>query len=177
MPSPLPSAPPQDIRPIREAVTIPAPPSLTAETSYLPLILWVIGSILALAAIAALILYLKRRSEANRIPNLQQKAIQQLADSQKLMTPALSREYTIAVSNILRQFIEARFLLPSTRLTTPEFLQQITQDTSLDLGPYRESLEQFFNRCDFGKFSGHTLPSEEMTTLHQAALDVIQSEH
>ncbi len=176
MPSPLPPAPPQDIRPIREAVTIPTS-TPEAESSTLPLILWALCGIVAISIVIAFILWLKRRAETKRIPNLQQKAIQQLKDIQKFMTPEHSREYTIAVSNTLRQFIEFRFNLPSTRRTTPEFLQQITQDPSFDLGPYQKSLDHFFPQCDIGKFSGHTLTSEEMTTLHQAALNVIQSEH
>ena len=176
-PAPLATSPQtQDIRPIRDAVTIPAPPSPPAEVSHLPLILWIICGIVALAAIAALIIYLKRRAEANRIPNLQQKAIIQLSDCKKLMTPAHSREFTIAVSNILRTFIESRFQLPSTRLTTPEFLTKITHDTTLDLGPYQKSLCEFFNQCDFGKFSGNELDAESLLKLHQTALEVVHAE-
>jgi len=166
----------EDIRPIREAVSIHIP-TPEAETSHLPLILWVLGGVAAIAALIALAIWLKRRAEAKRIPNLKQKAIQHLTDSQKLMTPEHSREFAIAVSNILRQFIEARFKLPSTRRTTPEFLQHISQDKNLSLGVYRKNLDHFFNKCDLGKFSGHTFSAKEMTTLHQAALDVIQSEH
>jgi len=168
-------APPQDIRPIREAVNIPVP-TPPAETSHLSSALWVIGGLTALITIIALVRWLKLRAEANRLPNLQQKALHELEKAKQLISPEHSRAFSIAVSDTLRHFIESRFNLPSTRQTTPEFLQHLQTDTTLDLGPYRESLQEFFTQCDFGKFSGNTLPPDQMTTIHQAAINVVKVE-
>jgi len=169
------ATPPQDIRPIRDAVQIPVV-TPTAETSYLSIALWVIGGLLALAAIIVLVRWLKRRAEANRIPNLQQKALRELEEAKKLISPEQSRDFAIAVSDTLRRFIEGRFNLPSTRQTTPEFLEHLSKNTTLDLGPYSNALTQFFTQCDFGKFSGSSITTDQMNALHKAALDVVQVE-
>jgi len=166
---------PQDIRPIRDAVEIPvlSPP---AESSHSHTVLWVIGGIIALIAAIAIIRWLKHRAEANRIPNLQQKALQELEAAKKLISTEHSREFAIAVSDTLRRFIEGRFNLPTTRQTTPEFLEELSKNTTLDLGPYSNALTEFFTQCDFGKFSGSSITPEQMTNLHQAAVNVVQVE-
>jgi hypothetical protein len=165
----------QDIRPIRDAVNIPVP-TTPAETHYLTYALWGLGGLVVIIAIIALVRWLKRRAEANRIPNLQQKALRELENAKQLISPEHSRTFSITVSNTLRHFIEGRFKLPSTRQTTPEFLQQLQTNTSLDLGPYHDSLQQFFTQCDFGKFSGDTLTTEQMNTILQSAINVVQVE-
>lgn len=162
-----------DIRPIRDLVTIPVQQT---EPSYLPIVLWTILGFVALAVITALLVWLKRRSDAKRIPNLQQKALQQLTDSQSLITPGQSRAFSIAVSDILRGFIEARFYLPSTRRTTEEFLTDLSHESHIDLEIYQDSLNEFFHQCDHGKFSGDSLSSDEMRKLSDAVRDVVQAE-
>ena len=87
-----------------------------------------------------------------------------------------SRDYSISVSDIVRQFIESRFQLPVTQRTTQEFIRELTDKGEVDLGPYRQTLDHFLNQCDFGKFSGDTLHSHDMEKLHEAALDVVQCE-
>jgi len=172
--APAPSAPgaaPEDIRPIRGAVEIPPPPE-----SPWPTVLAVAGGILALALLVALAVWLKRRAEARRIPNLRQKAEKALEDARKLMTPEHSRDYSIAVSDIVRSFIEGVFKLPSTRRTTEEFLAELSAGNIVNLGPYQETLDRFLHLCDLGKFAGYRLSEEEMQNLHQAALDVIRCE-
>ncbi len=172
IPNPAPSGA-EDIRPIRDAVEIPVPPT---ETSYLPLALQILAGILAAAAVVALILWLRRRAAANRIPNLQKIALKQLEAARSLMTPEHSRDYAIEISNILRNFIEKRFHLPSTRQTTEEFLRDLTTKTPTDLGPYQYALTHFFQQSDIGKFSSHSLTPDEMRALEASARDVIQSE-
>lgn len=164
-----------DIRPIHDTITIP--PQISPEhTSYGTIILWSIAGVLLLAGIIALLLWLKRRAEARRIPNLQQKALKKLEKASELMTASQSRAYSIAVSDILRQFIEERFYLPSTRRTSDEFLQDLSRNPHIDLGPYRENLEAFFEQSDRGKFSGDSLSQSLMQSLHDTARQVIESE-
>jgi hypothetical protein len=170
--APSSSTPPaDDIRPIRGAVEIPPPPQ-----SPWPTILAVVGGVLALALLVALAIWLKRRAEARRIPNLRQKAEKALENARKLMTPEHSREYSIAVSDIVRSFIEGVFKLPSTRRTTEEFLAELSAGNIVDLGPYRQTLDRFLHQCDIGKFANQRLNEEELQDLHRAALDVIHCE-
>ena len=168
------TAPPatDDIRPIRGPITIPEP-----EPSSIPTTAIQIGfGLLGLIAIVAIIIWLKRRAEARRLPGLQQKAIKALDSAQQLITEDQSRDYTISVSDIVRSFIEKRFKLPATQRTSEEFISELAKGNTVDLGPYSETIQHFLNQCDFGKFSGDTLNSEEMKNLHQAALQVVQCE-
>jgi len=168
--------PPQteDIRPIRDAVDIPVP---QPETSQMPLIVQIIIAILVLAAIIGLVIWLRRRAAANRIPNLRKAATAKLKSIRKLMAPETSREYTIEVSNILREFIEKRFHLPATSQTSEEFLRDLSTKNPVDLGPYKDALVHFFRQCDVGKFSSRPLSHDELKVLESSAQEVIESEN
>lgn len=164
--------PADDIRPIRGAVEIPQP----EESNILADIMPYLAGLIVVLLVIGIVLWLKRRAEARRIPNLQHKAIQALEKSKKLISEEHSRDYSIKVSDIVREFIEKRFHLPATQRTTEEFISGLTQNDHLDLGPYRESLQQFLQQSDFGKFSGDALDATVMEHLHDAALQVVQSE-
>ncbi len=166
-----PAAPAGDIRPIRGAVEIPEPPQ-----SPVPMVLAVLGGVVLVALLVALGIWLKRRAEARRIPGLRQRAVKALEKAKGMMDPERSREYSIAVSGIVREFIEGRFKLPSTRRTTEEFMEALSEGDTVDLGPYRETLDHFLHLCDLGKFAGYKLAREEMENLHAAALDVVRCE-
>lgn len=167
-----PTAPADDIRPIRGSVTIPEP-----EVSSLPqTAAQSLAAIIVIAAIIGLIFWLKRRAKTRRIPNLQQKAISALTKTKSILSEDRSRDYSISVSDIVRDFIESRFQLPITQRTTQEFIRELAANNEIHLGPYRQTLDHFLNQCDFGKFSGDTLTSLEMEKLHAAALDVVQCE-
>ncbi len=171
--TPNPSINADDIRPIREAVEIPVP---APETSAWPLVLQVLIAVFVLVAIVLLVLWLRRRIAANRVPNLRKKSLKQLDAIRSLMKPETSREYAIEVSNILRHFIEERFHLPSTRQTSEEFLRELTTNGNEDLGVYQNALSNFFRQCDLGKFAAQSLSEEDMRVLESSARDVIESE-
>lgn len=161
-----------DIRPLRGEVPIPEPEISTLPTT----ILQVVIILLSIVAITLLIIWLKRRAAARRIPNLQQKAIEELNQASKLITDRQSRKYSISASDIVRHFLLARFKLPATQQTTQEFITGLTTTSDLDLGPYHASLSHFLEQCDFGKFSGDNLSTSDMETLHQAAVEVVNCE-
>jgi len=83
-------------------------------------------------------------------------------------------EFSVAVSNVLRTFISnARFRLPATRLTSPEFLAAIA-GTELFSEEDRSLLGHFLGKCDMIKFARVDATSADNTELVEKALAFVQ---
>jgi hypothetical protein len=89
------------------------------------------------------------------------------------MRPETVRGYSIAVSDIVRHYIEQRFLVMATHRTTQEFLRQLLDPSMAMLAAHRESLAEFLNHCDLVKFGGWSLSLERMEAMHQSARSFI----
>lgn len=77
-------------------------------------------------------------------------------------------DWFVELSGIVRQYLEGRFGLRASELTTEEFLQEARRAAEL-LGPQRELLAAFLERCDRVKFAGYRPDADEsMATLHAA---------
>jgi hypothetical protein len=158
----------EDIRGIQGPVEIPVPPDWSP---------WgLVGlGVLALATAVWVIVRLMRRRAAARVLTARDRALAALEEARRLMDPVASRDYAYAVSDALREFIEVRFRLPSTRQTTEEFLRTIAERGSA-LGPYRATLLEFLGLCDLGKFGKWALDEGSMEAMQGSALAVIKAE-
>jgi hypothetical protein len=156
--SPVGSAPEEDIRDIRgPKYVLPA---------------WVLPAVAAGVVILALGLYLvwrRRRNRRARILLHYERALEQLEDIRTLMQPAGAREFSIAVSDIVRSYIEQRFEVVVTRRTTEEFLRDLLQTTHASLARHQSLLGDFLYQCDFVKFAGMSLTLQDMEALRQSA--------
>ena len=85
------------------------------------------------------------------------------------MQPATAREFGIAASEVIRDYIERRFDVVATQRTTEEFLQTLVQSSDSGLARHRSVLEGFLQQCDFVKFAGASLASADMEALLQSA--------
>jgi hypothetical protein len=155
-----------DIRDIRGPIHIPPP-------MYWPW--WTAGA----AALAALLyggwLWQRRRARAAALLPYQI-ALARLEEARTLMQPENAREFSILVSEIVRQFIEVRFQIRAARRTTEEFLRDLLEPSDALLASHRESLADFLRHCDLAKFARWILSTEEMSTMLQSAHDfVLQS--
>ena len=86
-----------------------------------------------------------------------------------LMQPASVREYSIAISDVVRQYIEGALQVTATHRTTEEFLRDLLDSKNSALAAHRELLEEFLHQCDVAKFAGVGLSMQIMESLHRSA--------
>jgi hypothetical protein len=96
-------------------------------------------------------------------------ALERLEGIRPLMQPATAREFSVAVSDIVRSYIEVRFDITATHQTTEEFLHDLLESSKTTLLRHRALLSQFLHECDLVKFAGISLTPQNMESLHQSA--------
>jgi hypothetical protein len=174
-PTPAPSAAPSsmpapavtgDIRDIRGPIHLPPPVRWPW---------WLGGAVVAAALGYGAWRWWKHRARvAALLPY--QIALARLEEARALMQPEQAREFSIMVSEIVRQFIEVRFTVRAARRTTEEFLRDLLAPSDALLTSHRESLADFLRHCDLAKFARWQLSTAEMTTMLQSAHNfVLQS--
>jgi Domain of unknown function (DUF4381) len=133
---------------------------------------WVLPALVAGVAMLALAIYRFwrwRRNRRARILSLHEVALQRLEDIRALMQPASAREFSTAVSDIVRNYIERRFDVTATRRTTEEFLRDLLDSPNASLARHQSLLGEFLYQCDFVKFAAMSLTVESMESLRQSA--------
>ena len=140
--------------------------------------LWVILASLAAAALLALAVYgISRWWRRRRQPRVLlpfELALKQLEEIRPLMQPATAREFSIAVSDIVRVYIERRFEVTATHRTTEEFLHDLLQATKPSLVRHRALLADFLQQCDLVKFGGESLSLHSIDSLHASARGFVE---
>jgi DNA-binding FadR family transcriptional regulator len=96
-------------------------------------------------------------------------ALARLQEARALMQPENAREFSIAVSEIVRHYIEVRFQVLAARRTTEEFLHDLLEPSDALLTSHREMLADFLHHCDLAKFARWILSIKEMDTMLQSA--------
>ena len=96
-------------------------------------------------------------------------ALAKLEAARALMQPENAREFSITVSEIVRQYIEVRFQVWAARRTTEEFLHDLIDPSDVSLAHHRDLLADFLRHCDLAKFARWVLSAEEMETMLQSA--------
>jgi len=135
--------------------------------------LWQVAALLAGGALLAIGGYAawrwSRRQGSPRAQQLFEIALQRLEEIRALMRPSSVREFSIAISDIVRRYIEDEFEVTATHLTTEEFLHDLLESSNASLAAHRNLLAQFLQQCDMAKFAGVGLSMQIMDTLHQSA--------
>jgi len=135
--------------------------------------LWQVAALLAALALLAAGGYAawrwSRRRRAPRALQLFEIALQRLEDIRRLMQPSSVREFSIAISDIVRRYIEDEFRVTATHRTTEEFLHDLLDSSHASLAAHRSLLEHFLQQCDMAKFAGVGLSMQIMETLHRSA--------
>jgi hypothetical protein len=142
--------------------------------------LWEVMALLAGGALLALGGYAAwrwtRRRGSPRAQQLFEIALARLEEIRALMQPSSVREFSIAISDIVRRYIEDEFKITATHRTTEEFLHDLLESSNASLAAHRNLLAQFLQQCDVAKFAGVGLSMQIMESLHQSArLFVIES--
>ena len=135
--------------------------------------LWQVVALLAGGALLAIGGYAAwrwaRRRRAPRAQQLFEIALQRLEEIRALMQPSSVREFSIAISDIVRRYIEDEFKVTATHRTTEEFLHDLLESSNAALAAHRNLLAQFLEQCDMAKFAGMGLSMRIMESLHQSA--------
>jgi hypothetical protein len=158
-PAPAPAEGSEDIRDIRGPKFI-APP-------------WLLPALIAGVLLLALGAYgFWRRLRRRRQPRVLlpfEVALQRLEEMRALMQPGRAREFSIAVSDVVRRYIEERFGVTATHRTTEEFLHDLLDSSHAPLTRHRALLSEFLQACDLVKFAGVSLTLHNMESLHHSA--------
>ena len=119
--------------------------------------------------IAGLLIWRRLRRRPSRALLPFEIALARLEKIRPLMRPAAVREYSIAISDVVRGYIEAHFRVTATHLTTEEFLHGLLATSSRDLSSHRDLLAHFLEQCDMAKFAGVSLSTPIMEELFDSA--------
>jgi hypothetical protein len=125
------------------------------------------GAVLVALSVYGLVRW--RRSRTARILLPHEIALQRLEEIAALMQPARAREFSIAVSDIVRLYIEQKFDVTATRRTTEEFLRDLLDSSDGALAEHQGLLGAFLHQCDFVKFAALSLTQQNMESLRQSA--------
>jgi Domain of unknown function (DUF4381) len=135
--------------------------------------LWLVAALLAGAVLLAIAVYAAWRWKHRQRPTRPllpfEIALQRLEGIRKLLDPASVREFSIAISDIVREYIEVEFHVTATHRTTEEFLRDLLESSNASLAAHRSLLAEFLNQCDVAKFAGVSLSRQIMESLHQSA--------
>jgi Domain of unknown function (DUF4381) len=138
---------------------------------------WLWPAVLAAALLVALAIYgvWRWRRNRRRVPRLalHELALAELEAARPLMAPASADEFCVAASAILRRYLEQRFDIVATLMTTDEFLYQVSTSADSALAAQRGMLTSFLVRCDVVKFAGSSLTSADLQSLYDSARGLI----
>ena len=133
---------------------------------------WIRAALVVFVAVLASGIYFYwrwRRKRRMRILLPFEVALQQLEDIRVLMQPSSAREFSTAVSDIVRNYIEQRFEVAITRRTTEEFLRDLIDSPVASLARHQPLLSGFLRQCDLVKFAAIGLASQSMESLLNSA--------
>jgi hypothetical protein len=176
---PRPLAPPESPRsqaPPASAATPPAGPAEDIRDIRGPKFIvppWLLLAVVAGAVLLGLSAYgiwrWLRRRRRPRVLLPFEIALQRLEEMRALMQPSQAREFSIAVSDVVRRYIEERFGVTATHRTTEEFLHDLLESSHAPLARHPALLAEFLQQCDLVKFAGMSLTLHNMESLHHSA--------
>lgn len=152
----------EDIRDIRPPIHIPYGWLWTA---------YVAGG-LALAGLAFAAWRWHRRYRHARRKLLYQLTLEELEAVRALMEPQKGYPFSIAVSEIIRNYIEKRFQARAAHRTTEEFFHDLLNQSHAELTAltaHQPLLAEFLGYCDLAKFARWQLSVTQMEAMHHSA--------
>lgn len=149
------------------------PVLLTEQPPYL----LIAGSIFSILLLAAAIFWFLRKREKPAPPPVPpwEKALLDLAEAKKLLTPERGLQYMDRASQILRRYIESRFAIQSTRQTTREFLRGLTGiGGNSPLQAHKKELQGCLEQADMAKFAHHIPEVRNLEMMEEAVTTFIK---
>jgi hypothetical protein len=153
--TPSAAGPGEDIRDIHGPIA--TPPTTPAW--------WYAAGAGVAAALAGTLIAVSRRKRGALPPDV--RALQALARHRELLG-GNARDFSVAVSETLRGYLEEAFSIRAPHRTTDELLADLMQDRS-PIAAHRAELAEFLGHCDLAKFARWSLSPAEMTAMLASA--------
>ncbi len=150
---------------------ISTPPYLIAQD-------WRVPALIGTAAVLLILLaWLGWRRLRARRPQLTlvQRTLLELDATRPLMEAGDAGAFSVAVSDIVRAYVAARFNVRATERTTAEFLRDCLAQVGSALQAHEQSLSEFLRFCDLAKFARWSLDGHEMQGLLTSARHFVES--
>jgi hypothetical protein len=140
-------------------------------------VVFIIAIVLAAGAaiVSALLFKKKARGQAIRQRPAHEIALEQLErlKMQNLIQSGKVKEYYIQISGIIRHYLENRFNLRATEMTTEEFLIHVRDYSQLADG-HKTLLKDFLLACDLVKFAKYLPAEQEIDAVFDSAKNFIE---
>jgi len=156
----------RDIRP---------PLLLPEEPNYLLIVAVVLGVCLLFGL---LIWFMKFRKKKVLLPAEHELALAELRQLRQLMNPEHASQYAAKLSDVLRNYIEKRFQMPSSRQTSREFFESLSNnsiDTAMLFARHTDSLKQCLAQCDMAKFAKDIPSGQNMEQMEAAVRQFVEA--
>jgi hypothetical protein len=154
--TPTQAAPAEDILDIRGPIHIPA---------QFPWLAWSAGAIGAVALGYGAWAFFRR--PRRKLPY--EIALEKLEATRPLMKSGEAQPFSLAVSEIVRLFIEECLPVRAAHRTTTEFLRDLVEQPDSPLAAHRDELAGFLYHCDLAKFARWALTVREMEAMLSSA--------
>jgi hypothetical protein len=105
----------------------------------------------------------------------QERALESLRRVEQELSVTAPYQFSIRVSDILRQYVLEQFKLPMTRQTSVEFLNAIASSNKFKEAE-KSLLTDFLNRCDLIKFARYEATSDDSRLLLEEARRFVKGE-
>jgi len=155
------------------------PPEEMPEVGKRRALFWLAAAGSALIGSAAVVLFLLRRRRKaippeKRVPPhiIAFEELRRLREM-NLIEQGRIKEFYIAISNIMRFYVERRFGIHAPEQTTEEFLQAVSRDHTFD-APTSNRLKEFLSHCDLVKFAKHQPEVSEIQRTLDITRDFIE---
>lgn len=159
----------EELRDIQGPINLPEP-----RNYWLPIAIAVL--ILLLAALAFFLIK-RRKKTASPLP-AHEVALAEIAKAKSWMSENNGLFYAQKLSGILRQYIESRFFVQSTRQTTHELLSTLQSDsapTANAPGQHLDELQACLEQCDMAKFA-HLPPTiQAMAKMESSVVRFVET--
>jgi hypothetical protein len=133
---------------------------------------WRMPALIAAAVVlsAALAWWIWRRVRARRPQlTLLQRILEKLEATRALMDAGDGQAFAVAVSDVVRAYVEERFTIRATQRTTAEFLHDCLSQMGSALQAHEQSLGEFLKFCDLAKFARWSLDRPAMEAMLASA--------
>ena len=139
---------------------------------------WRIAALVACGVALGLVLawwvWLKIKARRPQL-TLLQRTLQKLEAIRPLMEANDAQAFSVAVSDVVRGYVEERFSVLATQRTTEEFLHDCLAQVGSALQAHEQALAQFLSFCDLAKFARWSLDAEQMRGMLESARHFVET--